>query len=206
MDTRQTAWDYLNPLVQSAGLRLYCDEQRDWHLIDDTYVAPGQTSLNYTGTLVGASDTISRDTSEWYDAVVITYTWTDALGATQYGYDTASEIGFSKVLHLEYETAYPGPGAAARVLSRATGRGLINELSAVSDYSARPSQPTVVSLPDVITQTGFLSQLTWTFPDDTMSVKTRGLVETPDTAWVFTPVGRHWNDITAGIHWNIYTA
>lgn len=169
----QSAWDYLQPLVQSVGLRLYSDENRRWYLVDDSTTASGLVELEATGTIVGASDSISRDDNLWFDAVVITYTWTNSLGETVLAYDTASVDGFTKVAHFEYDTAYPGPGGAQAILDRAQSRGRINEVTAVSDYRVSPTMNCEVSLPDLPIQTGTVSAATWNFPDDEMTVKTR---------------------------------
>lgn len=198
----QTAWDYLAPLVQQAGLVFYCDEGQLWHLVDDTYIAPGQTSLDYTNTLTDAVDVVSRNEFDWYDAVVIKYSWTNTAGASFTAYDTATTGQTTKVLTLTYEDQrYPGAGAAQRVLDRAQGRGRVNEVTAVSDYSATPRQPVTIDLPFTDVQTGFVSSVSFKYPDDIMDVRTRGLINTPDTAWVFQPVGLRWQNISAGVSW-----
>lgn len=169
----QTAWDYLQPLIQSVGLRLYADEHRNWYLIESDAVNPGLVELQATGTIVGASDSISRDDNLWFDAVVITYRWTNSLGETILAYDTAAADPFSKVAHFEYESAYPGPGGAQAILDRAQTRGRVNEVSAVSDYRVTPTTACEVTLPALPLQSGTVSAVTWNYPDDEMTVKTR---------------------------------
>lgn len=202
----QNAWDYLQPLIQAAGLRLYCDENRVWYLVSDVTNIPGSIQLAYTGTVTDANETISRDSTDWYDAVVIKYEYVDGSGNTIVAYDSASTLGFSKVLNLTYDTAYPGAGAAARVLARAQGRGRVNDISAISDYSAAPGIEASITMPFVDTQVGNLSAVTWNYPNDEMTVKTRGLIEVPDTAWIFTPAGIRWQDIPVGTSWTEYAA
>lgn len=169
----QTAWEYLQPLIQSVGLRLYADENRNWYLVENGAVNPGLVELDATDTIVGASDSISRDDNLWFDAVVITYRWTNDLGETVLAYDTAASDPFSKVVHFEYESAYPGPGGAAAILARAQTRGRINEVSAVSDYRVTPTTACEVTLPALPTQSGTVSAVTWNYPADEMTVKTR---------------------------------
>jgi hypothetical protein len=169
----QSAWDYLTPLIQAAGLRLYCDEKRNWYLVDAAFIAPGIVELRNTATITAASDTISRDSNVWYDAVVITYSWIDDLGETVLSYDTAAVEGFSKVYALTYNTAYPGPGAAAAVLARALTRGRMTELRAVSNFQVTPAQPAQIVLDAFPTQDAFVSAVSWTFPEDEMTVTTR---------------------------------
>lgn len=200
----QSAWDYVSPLVQQAKLRLYCDEKGRFWLVSDGYTEPGQTVLTYTGTIVSGEDEIDRDGDAWFDAVVISYKWTDSLGATLTNYDFAAQPNFSKVKHLEYTTAYPGPGAAQQVLNRSLAKGRTQSVTAVSDYSVTPSQAVSVALPDTDVQTGYVSSVSWAYPADEMQVTTRGLVETPSTAWIFTPAGISWNSVSAGVSWNTY--
>lgn len=201
----QTAWDYLSPLVQKAGLRLYCDEKGAFWLVDSDYTEPGQTTLTYTGTLKTAEDTVDRNANNWFDAVVIRYKWTDALGASQTAYDIAAEPDFSKVNTLEYDTEYPGAGAAQAVLNRALAKGREQSVTAVSDYSVSPSQAVSIALPDTLTQTGYVASVSWQFPGDEMNISTRGLIETPVGSWDYVPAGISWNSISTGISWNTYT-
>lgn len=201
----QTAWDYLQPLVQAASLRLYCDEKRKWYLVADQAETAGSINLSYTGTMTDASDIISRDSEEWYDAVVIKYTYVDGSGNTVNAYDAASSAGYSKVLSLTYDTAKPAAGQAARILQRAQGRGRVNEIRAISDYLATPGMVATIAMPDTDSQIGNLAAITWNFPSDEMSVKTRGLLEVSPYAWLYQPLGRRWNSIAAGVKWNTYT-
>jgi hypothetical protein len=169
----QTAWDYVTPLLSATGLRLYNDEKRRWYLIDDTYTVPGTVELEATGTITEATDTISRDDNEWYDAVVITYTFVNDLGETIKAYDTASVEGYSKVLHLEYESAFPGAGAAQRILDRAITRGRVNGVEAVSDYRVTPAQAYTLELTGFPIQDGYISAVQWDYPANEMTITTR---------------------------------
>lgn len=169
----QTAWDYLSPLLSATGLRLYSDEKRRWYLIDDTYTVPGVITLESSGTITEASDVISRDDNEWFDAVVITYTFVNELGETIKAYDHAAVEGYSKVLHLDYDTAYPGAGAAQRILDRTILRGRVNEIQAVSDYRVTTSQAFTLELTGFPIQEGFISAVQWNYPADEMSITTR---------------------------------
>lgn len=194
------AWDFLAPFVQQAGMRLWCDERRHWRLSPAQLQRAGSVALSHVGTVTAASDTITRD-GEWYDAVVITYTWTDALGATQYAYDTATTPGYSKVLDLTYNVPYPGPGAAQRVLDRANGRGRVLGISAVSDYTVDPGIDATLQLAESPAQSGIVSAVTWRLPQGEMDVSTRGLIDTPESAWVKLPTGQRWMDSPVGGTW-----
>lgn len=198
----QTAWDYLRPIVDKAGLRLWCDEHRNWHLANPADGSTGGLTIS-ADRATKAEDTITRDEG-WSDAVVIKYQWRDAAGSDQTAYDTATLPGYSKVRAITLDRPYPGAGAAQAILSRATGRGRVQALEAVSDYGATPGMAFTATLPDTPIQTGLLSAVTWRVPDDEMRISTRDLIETPDTAWVFTPVGVAWNEIAVGIDWTEY--
>lgn len=174
----QTAWDYLEPMVQAAGFRLYCDERRRFHLVDDTFTQPGLAELFALGTIKAVDDIISLDDDYWFDAVVVKYTWVDELGATLESYDTANVPGFKKVKLLEFETNYPGPGAAQRILDRALAQGLLRNITAVSNYAVQPSMAADIYLQDEPTEHLYIQAVTWNIPGDEMTIKTRQPVTT----------------------------
>ena len=201
----QTAWDYISPLLTASALRLYCDERRFWYLVGDNDTVSGALVLSDASTIVSATDSISRD-ARWYDAVVITYTFRDTTtGTTTVNIDTASNGTPTKVLALDYSTAFPGAGAAARVLARATGRGRVQSVQAVNDYSATPGQEARISLPGTLENVGTVQSIVWNLPGDIMAVESSGLVEIPATAWAKVAAGIRWQDISAGISWTAYT-
>lgn len=169
----QTGWDYLNALVQEQKLRLYCDENRNWYLIDGTYTRPGLAELWSVGTIKAADENISRDDGLWFDAVVIKYTWTDALGATIIAYDTASVPNFTKVKLIERETAYPGAGAALSILNRALSQGRQLDVTTVSNYSVEPSMACDIYILGTPTEHTYIKAVSWNYPSDEMNVTTR---------------------------------
>lgn len=199
-----TAWDYLRPMVDKVGLRLWCDEARNLYLAPPIDGTAGGLSLS-DAKVTRATDTLDRD-GDWFDAVVIRYRWTDVLGATQVAYDTASVDGYSKVRRLEVDRPFPGHGAAAALLARTRGRGRVFDLEAVSDYGATPGQALTATLPGTPIQTGLVSSVTWRLPGDRMQITTRDLIDTPATSWLFSPAGRRWSDIPVGTSWEEYAA
>lgn len=174
----QTAWDYLEPMVQTAGFRLYCDERRRFYLVDDTFTQPGLAELFALGTIKAVDDIISLDDDYWFDAVVVKYTWVDELGATLEAYDTASVTGFKKVKLLEFQSNYPGPGAAQRILDRALSQGILRNITAVSNYAVQPSMAADIYLQDEPTEHLYIQAVTWNIPGDEMTIKTRQPVTT----------------------------
>lgn len=169
----QTAWDYLQPLLKNVGLRLYCDEQRMWHLISDTSILDGLVELFSVGTIKTTSEVIDRNAGEWFDAVVIKYTYVNDLGATVTAYDTAAVENYQKVKLIEYQSAYPGPGAAQRILDRATARGRQQDVTAVSNYAVTPTTACTIYITGYPTLNNYIQAVTWNFPSDEMTIKTR---------------------------------
>lgn len=179
------AWDYVSSAVQAAGLRLWCDERRQWHLDPGTVnnAAPTLT-LAVAQNLVAASDTISLDEDGWADAVVVTYTWTDAAGVQQVRVDVATAPGVlvpRKVIAVERtDVVWPGTGAAASILGRAQGRGRQPAVRAVTDLAANPGNPVLVATPDGAIQTGYASSVEFAWPDAEMNVGTRDMTLTQE--------------------------
>jgi len=199
-----TGWDFVEPLLQATGLRLYCNEARQWILQVAGTPQPGQLNISEGVNVTQGADTISR-ARDWYDSVVVAYLRNqDVDGKTIALYDAAGAPG-SKMLRLEYDRAYPGPGAAQAVLDRAQGRGRVLALEAISDYTATPGMTLSAALPDSPVQVGVISSVAWSFPDDRMTIGSRGLTDTPPTSWLFATVGRRWQDIPVGTDWTEYT-
>jgi len=202
-------WDFLDPLVRAAGLRLFCDEQRAWRLVDpSSYRVPGEVRVSEGTNATRGEDTISLQATRpdgspvWYTGVVVKYTWTDAAGAQQVAYDAAGTP--QKVYLIEINRPYPGPGLASARLAQATGRGRVQELEALADLNATPGMTLVSTLPATPLQTGVVSSTTWYWSaegdrHDLMAIRSRGLTDTPATAWVLAEGA--WQDV-AGIAWN----
>lgn len=198
----ESLWEFLQPLFQSAGMRLFCDEQQRWYLVNGSeYIAPGHTQLAYAVNLTRAEDAISRDSEEWFDAAVVEYRWTDADGIVQSRFDTYAEPDHTRTRSIVIDKAYPGPGFARYMVKRARGKGRTLDLAAVSQYTVTPSQPVSASLPLAPVQTGVVRSVSWGLSECLMVVQTRGLTDTPDTAWLFLPAGEAWTDSPVGESW-----
>lgn len=174
----QTAWDYLTSMTAQAGLRLFCDERRNWYLVQDTYTADGLVELFSNETITAAEETISRDNDDWYDSVVVKYTWTNDLGETVIDYDIASVDGYQKTKLIEIESLYPGAGAAQRILDRAISRGVQKDVTAVGNYRVTPSTACTIYITGYPTENGYVRSVTWNLPGDEMTVTTRQPVTT----------------------------
>ena len=201
-------WDYVAPLVQAGGLRLFCDEQRKWRLIDPlAYKLPGQINVAAGTNVTSGRDIISRQREDWFDAVVVEYRWTDDEGLPQVAFDSATNGG-TKLFKKVIERPYPGPGAAASILALYSGRGRTLEVDALTDLSATPGMALVMTLPGTPVQVGVVSSVTWTWSaegnSDEMRIGSRGLLDTPSTAWLLQPAGYRWADVPAGQDWTEY--
>lgn len=200
-----SAWDYVAPLCQAANLKLWCDEVGRWWLTEVQPTTPGALVLTEGVTITEGTDTMSVASDVWFDAVVVVYKWTDSFDLNNTAYDVAGPTHPRNVYRVEHNTPYPGPGAAAGILNRAQGRGRTLDVAAVSDYRARPGQAATITLPNTEIQTGYVASVAWGWPDNEMRVASRGLVDTPETSWLFTPTGISWLAIPAGTSWNAFT-
>lgn len=198
-----SAAEFVQPLVDAAGLRLYCDEQRRWFLTRPLHASDRALYLDERG-IQQSEDVVSRDDG-WFDAMTVTYRWTDVFGVAQVRHDVAAPAGYSRMGTVQYDRQWPGDGAAAALLARAEGRGQVSGVSAVSDYDAEPGALLSVSIAGFPTQTGVVSRVEWLLSNDTMAVRSRDLASTPPYSWLAQPVGLNWEDIPAGVTWLTYT-
>lgn len=177
----QTAWDFLEPLVASAGFRLFCDENRKWWLIDPTsFTVPGRFSARPDNAVEG-TDTMDADDDETgITGVVAVFKWTDPDGSSRIQKDTAGTAGKVKV--LEFERQYPGPGVAAAHLSKISGQGRTQDVTTATDYSVRPGQEIQIDLPGTAAQLGTIVRARFELTNGLMQLGSAGLRETPEGA------------------------
>lgn len=203
----ESMWTFIAPVLTQAGLRLFCDENRKWWLVDSTYTRPGRVTVAAGFNAYRAQDTISRTatapdgTPLWFDSVVVKYTWNDTTNTQQTRYDVASDGTPSKTAVIEYARPYPGPGAAAYILSRVSGQGRSLDLTAAMDLAATPGMEAVATLPFTPVQTGYTSKVTWDLDGDEMTIGTRGLIDTPPAAWIRIPPSTPWTSGPVGQSW-----
>lgn len=176
-------WEYLDPMLEAASLRLWCDDQRVWRITERQSVVDGSVTITPSGSMTGHVDTMTFDPEVWYDAVVVEYRWVDDFGANHVAVDAAGAQPAKAVLRVVREnTRYPGPGAAAGILTRGQGRGRVLDARAISDYYVTPGMAATIVPPYTDSQTGYVSSVQWELPEAEMSLATRGLVEiSPDS-------------------------
>jgi hypothetical protein len=175
----QSAWEFLAPLVQVSGGRLWCDEQRVWHFDRAPVSAAGSLLLEGTGSITDYSGTLSREgDSDWYNAVVIIYEWNDPvtdqkLIGKDSAPDAASWPALPRVLTIRHaDTVNPGPGAASNLLARSLARGYDIPTTATSDFTARPGMAVSIE-PDDTPYTAVLASVRWDFERAEMDVTLR---------------------------------
>ncbi|TPW75900.1 hypothetical protein [Schumannella soli] len=177
-----SAWDYIKPLLDTYNLKLWCDENRTWHLTRlREYARPRDTSdfPNYReraalnlrrDDLTELGVTVDRDADDWFDAAALTYTWTTAAGVAQTAYDTFAFEGWSKAYAATINRPFPGKGAAEQLVRRASTRGRVLTVTGLSEYSAFPGMR--LDLPDDL---GTVAAVEFNLSDHTMRVSPRGL-------------------------------
>jgi hypothetical protein len=192
-----SAWAYLDALLEAASLRLWCDEHGVFRISARQATVEGSVVLS-PSTMTRHRDTMTYDAEVWAGSVMIIYRWVDDLDLNRIEYDYAGTAAPTWVIERN-DTIYPGPGAAAGALSRVEGRGRVLDVEADTNYNASPGMAATITPPDTIALTGYVSQVTWRLPDGEMSVQTRGLVDTPDTAYLFGPPGYSYLDVDPGV-------
>jgi hypothetical protein len=197
----ETASSYIMGIIGLAGLRLWCDERGLWHLEDPELVeAPGQYVAS-PDVLADLTDAVSREDGGWADGAVVTYEWDDAsTGDRRVAYDAAGVQG-GRTIDRTVNRPYPGAGLARGMLRKAQALGRVLGLGGVADYSVRPYQAAQATLPDDSVHAGRVSAVTWSQPDDRMSVRTRDLLGITEHSWLFDPPGMSWDSIPPGTDW-----
>lgn len=171
-------WDFLDAHVRAANRRLWCDEHRQWRLQEPasgTFGPPVRIARP-----TSLTDTVSR--GEGYaDSTVVIYRWTDAAGAQQrtYGYADWTDVGGEQPVTLVQRwdnqpgTVAQAYEAAAGLRRRAATRGRTVVVQAVADPTATPGSPLFVTGLAAQVSAAMVSGVTWTYPDDVMSIRTR---------------------------------
>jgi hypothetical protein len=178
----------LAPLVQTGNLRLWCDESRNWHLDLSTATSSSFVSVASGSNVTDANETISLTSGEWYTAVVVQYQWVDSTGLSHIEYDVAGTPTNGRTLYTSYSgIPYPGPGAAAAALTRASNKGRQFSVTAMPNFTVTPTGSLLINLPNDDVQSGITSAVSFDIPnegDAAMTITSRGLVSIPAHTWL----------------------
>lgn len=196
-----SGWDFLMPLTSAAGLRLFCDGGRRWWLVPRNHMHPGLVAATAGNTREG-TDTITRDGDLWADGVVARFRWPGQNGEQLEQSDTAGSAG--KVLTFDFDRPYPGPGTAAFILNRMQGQGRSQEVVTVTNYAATPGMEARLTMPDTAVQIGRVTRVEFGLTEGFMVLGSRGLTDTPPTAYIFGDPGIRYQDVPAGMTYNTF--
>ena len=197
----QSALEFITPIVQRAGLRPVCDENRVWTLRNADYLADGAVAIRHGINLIDGSDSIKLDEGLWFDAQVTRYTWTDTSGTQRKRADAYALPGSPKRVNtVDVAAAYPGPGRSQYAVQRAQGQGRTVTATAVADWRARAEMWSEFYLLGAPTQLGKASRVEFDLDTDRMTITSR-TVDTPASAWLLIPAGQKWTDSPAGESW-----
>lgn len=197
----QSLFDFLQPLINAAGLRLFCDENRVWRLVrPEEYEVPGYVVAQTGHNAIEGTDAITRNDDTWADAVVVKYTWTDADGVSHSAYDAAGPDD-GKTITREVEREYTGPGAAASILASFAGRGRTQSVTVVGQYLATPGMDVTVNLPGTLTQTGTVRAVELDLGSGINRIETRGLTDAYPGSWVLWNPTQTWSQVNNTLKW-----
>jgi hypothetical protein len=179
------AWSYIQSLLDSVQLRLYCDEQRRWYLTNTSTTGTDHT-LAYGTDYISLTQDTGLD-SDFYSAAVVKYSWTDNAGVQQVRYDSYRNprYNYVKVLKVELNRRYPGPGAAQAIVNRKDQKTITRRSTIVNDYTYSPGDgltydggdwyPPIVNNSPLFgtTNKGYVSSVTWSLPSDRMTIQSK---------------------------------
>jgi hypothetical protein len=196
-----SAITFLRDLLQTLGLRLVCNEEREWTLRNEEYAESGVVVIRHKVNMVDASETLSRDNGYWFDAATIRHKWTNSSGDPMEAADSfALTSPHTRLRLFERDTPYPGAGFAEYAVRRAQGKGREVSATAVADWRARAEQWVEIVLPGTIDQTGKIQSVEFNLDSDEMTVTTI-TVDTPDSAWISVDLDEAWLDSPIGADW-----
>lgn len=194
-----SAEDFLRPILQASGLRLVCDEQRQWTLRDEDYTAGGMLNVRHGFNIMDGEDSIDRDSGIWFDAAIARYRWRDSAGDQQEAVDSyAATPSYTRAEVFDFDHPYPGPGFAEYAVRRAKGRGREVTFTIEMDWNAQAEQTVFAVLDDMPFQVGSTQSITFDLDAELMTGTTMTL-EAPDTAYIFGPVGVAYEDVPVGV-------
>ena len=178
-------WDYLDPFLQEAGYRLWCDEARNWRCDPVGETRPGGSTVKagIEGNLLDATDRLSRDEDTWADGVILRYTYVDVNGIGRESFGSASvpaatTLGAKIVVLDRPGRAYIGNSEAQRVLAQLRSRGRLVPTSALSELGATPGTAATITTPDGQKLTGTVESVTFNLQNGVADITPRDMTVT----------------------------
>ncbi|TDW51000.1 hypothetical protein EDF52_10288 [Curtobacterium sp. PhB42] len=207
-----SADDFLEPILDAVGLRLFYREDGQWCLADNGYSLPGQLTVQDGSNLYEGTETVSigEDSVDGYpmnaDAVLLNYVWTDSItGQEKKAFDFAITPNYKRPYREEIERPFPGPGQAKHLLARLQARKYALDVIARPDFSARPGMTALISLPGSAAQTGYVEALDFDLSSAQMSVTTKGLVTALNNSYGKAPADQTYADVASTVTYATYT-
>ena len=193
------AWQFLEPITASVGLRLFCDEHRVWRLVrPDEYFVDGIVTAAGFNTVEG-TDTVTADDPEVFcTGVIVQFRWRDAKGVEREANDTAGTP--QSVLVVELNRPY-APGIAAAILTRRAGQGRVQDVYALADWTVTPAMQSQISLPGTVDQVGTLASVEWGLSTGLMRLGARGLTEAAAGTWLGWNASQQWGQVPDALTW-----
>ena len=167
----RTALEFLRPIVQAAGLRLVCNELREWTLRNADYEAAGSTAIEYGGTgllrLYAGTEAISREDDVWCDACVVRYK-----GGRVDWYALTDPP--SRVRYIDRTNdPWPGIGFAQHVVTRANNQSRDVTATVVANWDTTADQPVTFELFESPSLAGKIERVEFNLSSDEMTVGAR---------------------------------
>jgi hypothetical protein len=181
----QDSWKLLSDAANRAGVQIYCDGDRVWHISAQPVIS-GETALNLTtgggGIIKESTAVYSRET--FNNTVCLKYSWKDASNVDHviYGhaYLSAGPFALSAIGYNSYfeernipATQAQADAAASATLQALAKRGRSFSIDAVSAYWIRPNHSVTATLPTGDQERLLVSSVTFNFPSGDMSLKLR---------------------------------
>lgn len=180
----QDSWSLLADAQDRAGVRIYCDGERRWHI--EKLPKLGVTALNLTtgvlGIITESAETFSRE--DFANAVSIKYSWRDVSNVEFVRYGNAlvydgplgtGSIGL-KVYSIERNvpaTQTQADAAARSVLASVGKRGKSFSIESVNAFWVTPGKTVTATLPAGEQERLLVSSVSFNFPSGQMSLKLR---------------------------------
>jgi hypothetical protein len=190
-----SAYDFLKPILDAVGLRLFLREDGQWCLADNGYTVDGQVAVQFGVNLYDGQELLSigqTDTDGFpmnADAVILNYAWTDPItGAQKTATDSAVSASYKRPYVADIDQPYPGPGQAKFLLARLQARKYSITATARPDWTARPGMSAFISLANRPAQTGYVQALEFDLSSGQMTVTSKGLITALDGSVGHAPI------------------